>query len=85
MVWELIGLLAASLTMFSFIPQIIKTIRIKSSRDVSPITVIQLSVGVFLWIVYGLHLKNTIIILANTITLSSLLILLFLYFKYYKG
>jgi len=85
MFWEFIGILAASLTMFSFVPQIIKIIRLKSSKDVSPIMIFQLSLGVFLWILYGLHLKNIVIILANTITLSSLIILLFLYFKYAKN
>ena len=85
MFWEFIGFLAASLTMFSFVPQIIKVIRLRSSRDVSPVMILQLSFGVFLWILYGLHLKNIVIILANTITLSSLIILLLLYFKYAKN
>jgi len=85
MFWEFIGILAASLTMFSFFPQIFKAIKIKSAKDLSFITILQLSVGVFLWILYGLHLKNIIIILANSITLSSLFILLFLYFKYAKN
>ncbi|MCM8786449.1 MAG: SemiSWEET transporter [Candidatus Omnitrophica bacterium] len=84
MFWELIGIAAASLTMFSFFPQIFKVLRTKSVKDVSPIMLLQLSGGVSLWIVYGLHLKNLIIILANSITLFSLIVLLILYMLYIK-
>lgn len=80
--WPIIGSAAAVLTMFSFIPQIIKIIKAKSVKDVSLITLIQLSLGVSLWIVYGIHLKDVIIIGANGITLTTLLILLCLYFNY---
>lgn len=82
MVWLIIGSSAAVLTMFSFIPQIIKVIKTKSAKDVSLITLVQLSLGVSLWIAYGIHLKDTIIITANAITLSTLIILLFLYLSY---
>lgn len=82
MIWTIIGLGAATLTMFSFIPQIIKVVKTKSAKDVSLITLFQLSFGVSLWIIYGLHLKDPIIILANSVTLSSLVVLLILYFNY---
>jgi len=49
---------------------------------VSLLTLLQLSLGVSLWIAYGVHLKDAIIITANTFTLFSLIILLFLYFSY---
>lgn len=84
MFWELIGFAAATLTMFSFIPQIIKVLKTKSAHDVSLATIIQLASGVCLWIVYGLHLRSIVIIVANIITLGSLIILLFLYFRYRK-
>lgn len=82
MAWKIIGSTAALLTMFAFMPQIFKNIRTKSVRDVSLVTLLQLSFGVSLWIAYGIHLKDTIIIIANSVTLLSLVILLFLYFKY---
>jgi MtN3 and saliva related transmembrane protein len=80
--WALIGSLAAVLTMFAFFPQIFKVIKNKSTKDISLTTLLQLSLGVSLWIFYGLHLRDAIIITANGITLMSLLILLFLYFTY---
>ncbi len=82
MLWTIIGLCAAVLTMFAFIPQIIKGLKTRSVKDVSLLTLIQLSIGVSLWIVYGIHLKDTIIITANAITLTTLIILLSLYFNY---
>ena len=80
--WNIIGAAAACLTMLSFVPQIIKALKRRSVKDVSIITLLQLSLGVSLWIVYGVYLRNRIIIAANTITLISLAILLYLYFYF---
>jgi len=82
MLWSIIGSLAAFLTMFSFIPQIIKVVKNRSAKDVSPITLLQLAIGVSLWIIYGIYLGDAIIITANGVTLFTLIILLFLYFNY---
>jgi len=51
-------------------------------KDVSPITLFQLSTGVALWIAYGVHLGDRVIITANIVTLITLLILIILYFYY---
>lgn len=82
MFWPILGSTAAILTMFSFFPQIIKVLRTKSAKDVSLVTLLQLSCGVTLWIIYGIYLKDAIIITANGVTLASLLVLLYLYFNY---
>ncbi|MBU4345768.1 MAG: SemiSWEET transporter [Candidatus Omnitrophica bacterium] len=82
MFWSIIGSTAAVFTMFAFIPQIIKVLKTKSVKDVSLVTLLQLSLGVTLWITYGIHLKDAIIITANSITLVTLIILLCLYFNY---
>jgi MtN3 and saliva related transmembrane protein len=80
--WLVIGSLAAVLTMFAFIPQIFQAVKTKSVKDVSLVTLLQLSLGVSLWITYGIHLKDAIIIIANSITLLTLIVLLCLYFNY---
>jgi MtN3 and saliva related transmembrane protein len=82
MLWTIVGSTAALLTMFSFFPQIFKILKTKSARDMSLVTLLQLSSGVSLWILYGLYLKDAIIITANSVTLISLIILLSLYFIY---
>jgi len=85
MLWTLIGATAATLTMFSFIPQIARCLRTKSVKDVSPVTLFQLSAGVSLWMIYGIARQDPIIIIANGVTLISLSVLILLYFKYGKG
>lgn len=82
-IWEVIGGSAAFLTMFAFVPQIFKAVKTRSVKDVSLFTLLQLALGVVLWILYGIHLKNAIIIVANGVTLLSMIILLFLY-SYYR-
>ena len=82
MFWVILGSSAAILTMFSFVPQISKVIKTKSAKDVSLFTLLQLSLGVSLWIIYGINLRNSIIIISNGVTLITLIILLFLYFNY---
>jgi len=82
MFWTIIGAIAATLTSFSFVPQIAKSLRTKSVKDVSLVTLYQLSSGVALWIIYGFYRSDPIIIYANLVSLLTLVILICLYFKY---
>ncbi len=82
MIWTLIGAIAATLTMFSFVPQIVKSFKTKSVKDLSEITLLQLLIGATLWAVYGIYLKNAVIIVANIITLITVIILLIMYIRY---
>ncbi|MDP2928256.1 MAG: SemiSWEET family transporter [Candidatus Omnitrophota bacterium] len=59
-----------------------RSLRTRSVKDVSPVTLFQLSFGVILWVIYGIARRDPIIILANAVTLVTLSILIFLYFKY---
>ena len=66
---DLIGYLAAALTTCSFVPQAMHTFR---TRDVSGISLGMYSVftvGIALWLVYGLALSAWPIVVANAITL----------------
>ena len=80
--WYIIGGLAAALTTFAFVPQIIKIVKTRSVKDVSLITILQFGVGVSLWLAYGVHLKDPIIIAANSVSLLSVVILVFLFYQY---
>lgn len=82
MVWTIIGASAAVLTMFGFVPQVIKMLRTKHVDDVSLISIIQFAIGVSLWTLYGIHLRDTIIIVANLVSLITLLTAITLYFLY---
>jgi MtN3 and saliva related transmembrane protein len=82
MEWYLIGTAAATLTTFGFVPQIIKMHKIKSSRDVSLATLYQFSCGVILWVLYGIHLGDVIIIAANIISFATLAVAIAMYYHY---
>jgi len=77
--WLLVlGLTAAVFTTSAGIPQLIKAIKTKSTKDLSLGMFIILSIGVLLWLIYGIITKDAPIIVANTIALvgsSSLLVL----------
>jgi len=80
--WEIIGYAAAALTMFGFLPQLVKMVRTKSVDDVSLFMMLQMGLGVFLWLVYGLHIENSPLIVANTVNLAILALGLFVYLRY---
>jgi MtN3 and saliva related transmembrane protein len=85
MAWTIIGIAAASLTMFGFVPQIIKMWKTHSVKDVSGLTIVQFIVGAALWMLYGIHLRDLIIIGANAISLAIVLIAGGLYLKLDHG
>lgn len=81
-VWEIVGSAAALLTMFGFVPQILKIRRTKSSDDVSLPMLVQFIIGVLLWMLYGIHLENPILIISNFVSLLTLILAIGLYFRY---
>ncbi|MCJ7663913.1 MAG: SemiSWEET family transporter [Desulfobacterales bacterium] len=85
MVWTIAGIAAASLTMFGFVPQIIKMWKTHSVKDVSGLTLVQFTAGSALWLLYGIHRRDFIIIGANAISLAMLLIAIGLYLKLNHG
>ncbi len=78
----LIGLIAATITTLSFIPQLIKTWKLKETKDISLLMFVILGIGIFLWIIYGFLLWDLPLILANSITFIFVLVILFFKFKY---
>lgn len=67
---DLIGFAAATLTTVSFVPQAWLTFK---SKDVSGISLGMYSVftvGVALWLVYGLFLQAWPVVIANAVTLA---------------
>ena len=78
----ILGLVAATCTTISFLPQAIKTIRSKHTKDLSFGMYAVLTIGVFLWFVYGIFIKDVPVILANGITLVFTTTILYLIIKY---
>ena len=66
----LLGLVAAALTTGAFFPQAVKVWRSDSSADLSLGTFVMMSVGVALWLVYGLLIGDVPLIAANAVSLA---------------
>ena len=68
MSFESIGYMAAFCTTFSFLPQAIKTIRSGDTEALSLGMYSVFTLGVFMWIIYGLAIGNKAVTLANIVT-----------------
>ncbi|MDD1715986.1 MAG: hypothetical protein LUQ01_03210 [Methanolinea sp.] len=82
-IWFIIGIVAALLTTFGFIPQILKMYRTRSVGDVSLATFVQFLAGVGLWIFYGMAIRDPIVTVANTVTFATLIAAITLYWIYH--
>jgi MtN3 and saliva related transmembrane protein len=73
----LLGLIAATLTTLSFVPQVVKTWKMKETRDISLSMFVMLAIGIVLWTVYGFIIKDLPVILANCVSfiLTAIIIL----------
>jgi MtN3 and saliva related transmembrane protein len=67
---DLLGAVAGTLTTISFVPQVVKTLRTRQTRDISLAMWIAFVAGVALWTVYGLLLGAWPIVAANLPTLG---------------
>jgi MtN3 and saliva related transmembrane protein len=79
---ELIGLAAGILTTISFLPQVIKTWKTRTAKDISLLMFLCFCSGVLLWIVYGLFLKSVPIVAANVVTFILAFTILVFKLKY---
>jgi MtN3 and saliva related transmembrane protein len=76
---ELLGYSAGAITSLTFLPQVIKTWKIKSATDISLMMFLIAAVNEVMWIAYGILLDNWVIILTNSVVLSMSLTMI--YFK----
>lgn len=76
---DMLGMLAGTISAIVFLPQVLKTYRSKSAKDISVWTFSFATISVILWLVYGILIKNGPVIYTNSCVL--LLSLIMLYFK----
>ena len=81
---EILGYISATLTTIAFLPQIIKTIQTKSAKDVSMGMFVLFTIGVFLWIIYGILTKTYPVLIANAVIFCLALGQIILKIKYDK-
>ncbi len=76
---QVLGYVAGTISTLVFLPQVIKTWKTKSAKDISIFMFLFATLSVILWLVYGVLIKNGAIIYTNSVilVLSSIM----LYFK----
>lgn len=67
---DLIGLVAASFTTASFLPQAILVLRTRNTDGISLVMYAMFVTGVALWFAYGLLIRSMPVIVANIITFA---------------
>ncbi|MCI4669027.1 MAG: SemiSWEET transporter [Bacteroidia bacterium] len=79
---EIIGFTAAILSTVTFLPQVVKTWKSRSAKDLSLSMYLLVVSSVFMWLVYGILKVDWPIILANIVTLSLSSIILYFKIRY---
>lgn len=71
-----LGLLAGTLTTISFVPQVWHTWKTRSAKDLSLGMLLIFTLGIALWLIYGLWMQAPPLIASNVVTLVLASILL---------
>lgn len=79
---EIVGMGAGLLSCVTFLPQVIKTYRTRSTDDVSLWMFILASLGTILWLVYGFMINSFSIIFTNFVVLGLSLIMLIFFYRF---
>jgi MtN3 and saliva related transmembrane protein len=77
-----LGIVAGTLCTISFIPQVLRIAKNRHARDLSLVTFIMFSCGVFIWLLYGIVIQEWPVIIANAVTLALALLILGMKIKY---
>jgi len=79
---ETLGFVAAFCTTGAFVPQLVRVVRLRSARDISLPTFLMFSLGVLLWLLYGIYTGSRPVIASNAVTLVLSVTILVLKLRY---
>ncbi len=79
---EILGFAAGAVTAFTFLPQVLKTWKEKSAKDVSLNMFLIAFINEIMWLVYGVMIHNWVIIVTNIVMLLMSSIMIALKMKY---
>jgi MtN3 and saliva related transmembrane protein len=65
---DFIGYVAATCTTISFLPQLIRVVKLRSARDISLGMFSIFSIGTALWLTYGVLVHSAPVAAANAVT-----------------
>jgi len=81
---EFLGFIAGALVTSSFIPQLIRVFKLKSTHEISTLFTILLLLGGITWLIYGIFFRLVPIIFWNAIATILIVILLYAKLRYSK-
>jgi MtN3 and saliva related transmembrane protein len=64
----MVGLAAALFTTTAFLPQVIRAWRTRSTRDLSYGTFVTYAIGLAMWLIYGVMIRDVPLMLSNGTT-----------------
>lgn len=65
---EMVGVAAGVCTTGAYLPQALRTLKLRETKDISTSMYIMMTMGVGLWVVYGILLGSPSVIVANAIS-----------------
>jgi MtN3 and saliva related transmembrane protein len=81
-VTDALGMLAGVLTTVAFLPQVVKTWRLRRADDLSLGMLLTFTIGIALWNIYGLIIGSAPLVASNAVTLVLAVVLLGLKIRY---
>ena len=79
---DALGFAAGMLTTIAFVPQVYRIVKTRSAHDISWLMFGLFSLGIVLWLWYGLRTSALPVILANIVTLTLAVTILCLKWRY---
>lgn len=76
------GLLAGTFTTISFLPQVVKSWKLKETKDISFPMLFTLLLGICFWLIYGIMIGDFPLMISNSVTLLIISIVMGLKIKY---
>ena len=73
---QYLGFVAGIFTTLCYVPQLMRVFRLKSAREISALYTVFILCGTGIWLVYGVLIGNTPLIVWNAIALAFLSLLL---------
>jgi len=81
---DLLGYSAGFITTLTFLPQVLKTYKEKSAKDVSLNMFVIAAINEVMWVVYGALKNDMVIVLTNVVVLIMSVTMIFFKLKYGK-
>jgi MtN3 and saliva related transmembrane protein len=80
--YDLLGILAGTLTTVSFVPQVLRIVQTRSANDISWGMFSVFAFGTALWLAWGIAQGAMPVIIANLVTLLMAVVIMILKWRY---